>query len=192
MMTNTQLLKEDIEPAKTLYNTIVNHKFNKKQTKKLLDEYDEYIEDIHRLLDYPNHYNLDKHVYEYKYFRYINIPTEFVDKSTGDIIQSHKHVEIWSIPNVGILESAMHDYRHIKSTMKFRWDDEKERERLLNLYKITCEKILYVFSELINGRYVTKMEFPIENPWSRLGPNKVFEYVQNPKYDLDWTLISEM
>lgn len=192
MMTNTQLLKEDIEPAKTLYNTIVNHKFNKKQTKKLLDEYDEYIEDIHRLLNKPNHYNLEKYVYEYKYFRYINIPTEFVDKSTGNIIQSHKHVEIWSIPNVGILESAMHDYRHIKSTMKFRWDDEKERERLLNLYKITCEKILYVFSELINGRYVTKMEFPVENPWSRLGPNKVFEYVQNPKYDFDWTLISEM
>lgn len=184
---------EDLKACRELLAEIDAHPFNTELNVKLLNEYDELIEGIHRILERVIRFDLDTSKNVYRYYDYDNFVVEEKDFWSGKITRHYKHVDIWSIPNIGIISSCMHDYRHIKSTLRFRWDDEVDKARLLPLYRKTCETILFVFRELIEGREVCKASIPKER-LRLFGEDavKVFEYARNPKYENNWTLVSDL
>ena len=182
-----ELLKEDFEKLKTLHDKIKNHEFRKNPQLYLLDEYAKLFEDVNDILtgwDWDNvHY---QHVY--RYYRYVKDRTlHYLIPGSPDGYHHYKDgAEIYTHPNIALINYAMHDFRGITWKLKVDWKNHNLFKSLFGKFIETTEKMLMILHNLINGEMITSMSFPYESTFD--DRQCTYEMVQNPHYNNDWTL----
>lgn len=182
--------KETIDKLSIIHDKIKSHPFRKSPEKWLLDEYfDLYNND---LLGIIGRYTYDDDDYKlankgvYLYYRYIRDRWfHYKDSSCKDgYFNFNDNAEIWSNPNIALINEAFHDLRGIKWALKSNWDNEYSKKKYLGKFIETTEKMLTILHALIEGVEITEMDYPKEH---REGQTR-YKFVRNPLYDNDWTL----
>ena len=182
--------KEDLDKLRILHDKIKNHEFRKNPQKYLLDEYAELLDhDVLDIIGMYVHDHLDEHYqWTYKYYRYVfDRMKHFKDSHSPDGYFHYKDAaEIWSNPNIGIYNEAMHDFRGIKESLKSNWDNDFWHKHYFGRFTETAEKLLILIHKLIDGELITEMKFPTQRG-SFDQKYTEYKFIQNPHYDNDWT-----
>lgn len=182
------ITKETIDKLGILHNKIKNHLFRKSFEKELLDEYYEmYRKDLFDIIgEYVyDTYELSK---EGVYLYYRSVKDRWLHYKSSDFSDGYWHyrdsAEIWSNPNIALINSAYHDLSGIKWSLKSNWDNNIYKKKYLSKFIETTEKILTILHALIEGVEITEMDFPMEHRDGEVH----YKFVKNPLYDNDWTL----
>ena len=176
--------EETINKLSLLHDKIKNHSFRKNPELYLLDEY-------YELCDKGLDNIIGRYVYDtyelsregiYLYYRYVRDRwLHYKDSSYPDgYFHFNDTAEIWSNPNIALINESFHDLRGIKWALKSNW----ERPEYLGKFIETTEKNLTILHALIEGIDITEMNYPKEY---REGYTN-YKFVRNSLYDNDWTL----
>ena len=182
----TKISNEDLINITGIYQKILEHpfwKFNNK-TVKMLDEFDELFEQFRRVLTKTTGYDLDTHKNIYKYSTYEHIQMQ-INCGEGKSFWSSRCVDIWTIPSIGIIYNAFHDYRSYKSLLKFAWEDESKKNDYLNIYMEYCDALLRLYKKTIDGELVETFSFPKIKSGEKT--TRKYVLIRNPKYNNYWT-----
>ena len=181
--------EEDLKKLRILHDKIKNHNFRKSPEKYLLDEYFDLLD--HEVMNYIGQfcypeYDEVNNKWNYRYYRWVRDRwLHYKDSSKPDgYFHYNDDAEIWSNPNIGLYNEAMHDYRDIKWSLKSNWDNEYWYKYYFAKFTETSEKLLMILHALIDGVQITEMSFP--KP--RKTDQTEYKMIQNPLYDNDWTL----
>lgn len=179
---------EALSELKVIHDKIKNHLFRKTLERYFLDEYfDLYDRDLLKIIGryVYNDYELTNNG-EYLYYRYIyDRWLHYKDKNYKDgYFHYHDSAEIWSNPNIALINEAYHDLRGIKWSLISNWNNNFYKQKYLGRFVETTEKMLTILHALIDGVEITEMNFPKEH---REGYT-CYKFVRNPLYDNDWTL----
>ena len=180
--------KETINELSLLHDKIKNHPFRKNPELYLLDEY-------YELCDKGLDNVIGRYVYDtyelsregiYLYYRYVRDRwLHYKDSSYPDgYFHFNDTAEIWSNPNIALINESFHDLRGIKWALKSNWDNDFYKKKYLGKFIETTEKNLTILHALIGGIDITEMNYPKEH---REGYTN-YKFVRNPLYDNDWTL----
>lgn len=182
-----EVLQEDLDKCKILHDKIKGHEFRKNPQRYLLDEYAGLFEDVN---DICAEFDWDDKSYQriYRYYRYVNDRTLHYLKSDSPDGYFHLNggAEIYTHPNLALINYAMHDFRGIWWRLKSNWDRPAFFKDLYGRFTETTEKMLMILHNLINGEMITSISFPYERSFSK--EQSTYEMVRNPHYDNDWTL----
>ena len=185
-----EVLKEDLEQGRILHDKIKNHLFRKNPELYLLDEYAQLFEDVNDIFGAYVHeeYDNENHCWKYRYYRSVRDRwLHYVCSSNPDgYFHFNDAAEIYTNPNIAIMDYAMHDFRGIWWKLKSNWDSPTLYKDNYARFTETTEKILMLLHNLIDGELVTSMSFPVERSFSK--DQCTYKMVQNPLYDNDWTL----
>ena len=183
------ITEETLSKLKVIHDKIKNHPFRKTLERYLLDEYfDLYDRDLLKIIgryEY-NDYELTNNG-EYLYYRYVSDRwLHYKDENyKGGYYHYHDNTEIWSNPNIALINEAYHDLRGIKWTLKSNWEkSDYLKKKYLGRFIETTEKMLTILHALINGVEISEMDYPKEYKDGQTH----YKFVQNPLYDNDWTL----
>ncbi len=176
--------EETINKLSLLHDKIKNHPFRKSPELYLLDEY-------YELCDKGLDNIIGKYVYDtyelskegiYLYYRSIHDRwLHYKDSSFPDgYFHFNDITEIWSNPNIALINESFHDLRGIMWALKSNW----KRSEYLGKFIETTEKNLTILHALIEGIDITEMNYPRKY---REGYTN-YKFVRNPLYDNDWTL----
>lgn len=182
------ITKETIAKLSILHDKIKNHPFRKSFERTLLDEYfDLYDKELLNIIGryvYDTYELSNKGIY--LYYRYIH--DRWLHYKSKDYKDGYFHyndtAEIWSNPNIALINEAFHDLRGIKWSLKSNWDNDFYRQKYLGKFVETTEKILTILHALINGVEINEMNYPKEHKEGQTH----YKFVKNPLYDNDWTL----
>lgn len=178
--------KEDIEKGKVLHDKIKAHPFRLEPQLYLLDEYDELINNISRLFSRYSELGVDENYRTlYKYHR-LEFVTEKIKDVHGNETEYENPIDIWSNPTIALINEAMHDYRELHISLKLNWDNDFLRKKFLEKYIETSEKLLQLLHRVIKNEITTELSFPKTRFYEK--EQTIYKYVQNPKYNNDWTL----
>ena len=183
------ITEETLSKLKVIHDKIKNHPFRKTLDRYLLDEYfDLYDRDLLKIIgryEY-NDYELTNKG-EYLYYRYVSDRwLHYKDENyKGGYYHYHDNTEIWSNPNIALINEAYHDLRGIKWTLKSNWEkSDYLKKKYLGRFIETTEKMLTILHALINGVEISEMDYPKEYKDGQTH----YKFVKNPLYDNDWTL----
>lgn len=183
------IIDETLSELKVIHDKIKNHPFRKTLERYLLDEYfDLYDKDLLKIIGryVYNDYELTNNG-EYLYYRYVHDRwLHYKDKNYKDgYFHYHDNTEIWSNPNIALINEAYHDLRGIKWTLKSNWEkSDYLKKKYLGRFIETTEKMLTILHALINGVEINEMDYPKEHNDGQTH----YKFVRNPLYDNDWTL----
>lgn len=184
-----QLTEEEIKKGWEIHNKIKNHDFRKKPELYLLDEYENLIyNQMYKLVcgysvkDIVTNEN-GKKVYEYAFH---NLEKKICNVSWAKEPQRIS-IDIWSNPNIALINEAIHDHNGIKWRLSSAWrnGDDAKVKILLSKYIETTELMLMVFHKLLEGLEVSEIKYPKDN-----NVNGTYSYVRferNPRFNNYWT-----
>ena len=185
-----EVLEEDIKKGRVLHDKIKNHLFRKAPELYLLDEYAQLFEDVNDIFGRYSHeeYDREHNCWNYRYYR--GVKDRWLHYISSNHPDGYFHfndiAEIYTNPNIAIMDYAMHDFRGIWWKLKSNWDNPTLYKDNYARFTETTEKILMLLHNLIDGELVTSMSFPAERSFSE--DQYTYKMVQNPLYDNDWTL----
>lgn len=182
------ITEEKLSKLRALHDRIKAHPFRKTLERCYLDEYfNLFNKDLYSIIGRytSDSYELERQCiysfYRSSYDRWLH----FKDSSFEDGYFHFKDVtEIWSNPNIGLINEAYHDLRGIKWSLVSNWDNDFYKKEYIGKFVETTEKMLTILHALIDGVEITEMDFPKEH---RDGQTH-YKFVKNPLYDNDWTL----
>jgi len=178
--------KEDLEKLKAIHDRIKNHEFRHNPQQYLIKEYAKLFEDavniISRYTKDGEKYDWDKKcmVYFWRYHYSLQEKEEREDKYG----KYHATIDVWSNPTIAIINEAMHDFRGIEMSLTSNWNGSFSEKHSLPDFIEYSETLLQLIHKVIDGQIITKTSFPNECWWK---PRQNFEYVQNNRYDNNWT-----
>lgn len=182
--------KEDLDKARILHDKIKNHLFRKSPEKYLLDEYAQLFEDVNDVIGryVGEEYDEENHDWKYKYYRWVRDRwLHYRERNFKDgYFHFNDTAEIFTNPNIAIMDYEMHDFRAILWKLKNNWDSPSLHADSYGRFTEITEGILTVLHSLINGELIATMKFPSTQSFST--DCCTYEMVQNPLYDNDWTL----
>ena len=112
-----EVLQEDLEKGRILHDKIKNHLFRKSPERYLLDEYAKLFEDVNDVFGAYVHeeYDNENHCWKYRYYRSVRDRwLHYVCSSNPDgYFHYNDAAEIYTNPNIAIMDYAMHDFRGI-------------------------------------------------------------------------------
>ena len=185
-----EVLEEDIKKGRGLHDKIKNHLFRKTPELYLLDEYAQLFEDVNDIFGRYSHkeYDREHNCWNYRYYR--GVKDRWLHYISSNHPDGYFHfndiAEIYTNPNIAIMDYAMHDFRGIWWKLKSNWGNSALYKDNYGRFTETTEKILMLLHNLIDGELVTSMSFPAERSFSE--DQYTYKMVQNPLYDNDWTL----
>ena len=185
-----EVLEEDIKKGRVLHDKIKNHLFRKTPELYLLDEYAQLFEDVNDIFGRYSHeeYDREHNCWNYRYYR--GVKDRWLHYISSNHPDGYFHfndiAEIYTNPNIAIMDYAMHDFRGIWWKLKSNWDTPTLYKDNYGRFTETTEKILMLLHNLIDGELITSMSFPAERSFSE--DQHTYKMVQNPLYDNDWTL----
>lgn len=181
------LNEEEIKKGWAIHDQIKNHDFRKTPELYLLEEYDDLF--AHKLYDIVcgwgkrdivTNENGEK-VYEYSFCK--------LERKVCNVSWSNKpesiSIEVWSDPNIALINYAIHDYNGIRWRLSSRWKNGGDVKVLLSKYIETTELMLMIFHKLLEGEEVSEVKYPKDN--SVDGTYSYVQFVRNPKFDNYWT-----
>lgn len=181
------LTEEEIKKGWIIHDQIKNHDFRKMPEQYLLEEYDDLIK--HKLYDFicgwgkkdiVTNKNGEK-VYEHSFCK--------LERKLCNISWSNKpemiSIDVWSNPNIALINEAMHDYNGIRWRLASIWRSGGDIKVVLSKYIETTELMLMIFHKLLDGEEISEVKYPKNN-----GVNGAYSYVKfvrNPRFNNYWT-----
>lgn len=180
-----QLTEEEIKKGWQIHNQIKNHDFRKSPELYLLEEYDELISkkmcglisgwSVEDIVTNENGEKVHEKAFLNSQRKVCNVSWSSKPEKIW--------IDVWSNPNIALINYAIHDYNGIRWRLASEWRAGHDIKILLGKYIETTELMLMIFHKLLQGEIISEIKFPRECGDS-------YEYVQfirNPKFNNYWT-----
>lgn len=182
-----QLTQEEIKQGWLIHDQIKNHPFRKCPELYMFDEYADLIKKMTDFVcgwiveDIVTNENGEK-VYEKAF---VNVKRNLLCNVSWANEPKRINIEVWSNPNIAIINDAVHDYNGIKWRLKYRWSKGDDVRVTLGKYIEMSELMLMLFHRLLEGEEIAEVQLPKDD--SVEGTHELYKYVRNPKFDNYWT-----
>lgn len=182
-----QLTEEEIKKGWIIHDKIKNHDFRKCPELYLMEEHEDLI--YHQMYDLICGWRVEDIVTDENGEKKYQKAFVKLERKVCNVSWSKKpemiSIEVWSNPNIALINDAIHDFNGIRWKLRSIWKSGGDINILLGKFIETSELMLMIFHKLLEGDEITVIKYPRDN--SVKNTYSEYQYVRNPKFDNYWT-----
>lgn len=179
----SELTDDELKRGWELHDAVKNHPYRVSFEPALMEEYGDLVS---KMIQMVATYVQDPDG-TYPFHDYVTMPIKETWREGSPI--EELHIDVYSNPNIGLLNRSVHDYNGIKWSLASRYKSNSASDMTTEIVKTkfieTTELQLMLFHKLLLGEEITTVKFPSDRGY--INAYTEHTLAKNPHFDNWWT-----